>query len=407
VKISDWDHYLITIQNINQQQTDVLNALSFQADSLPIGGAGPLLHKLIRNYYTEIQEEGQDLSTIRKLPLSLGKMLQNQLEQSFKRKQFFIRNIPLWMEPLQKEQRITKEDTGQLLSAFPYLMRLKYSFQTEEGKERTENPEKTSISQTRGPLFFLNNITQLLFSKNKKGRKLLQAWNRNFHKDFFNTSPYGLQDKIQKREALFQEENGITNNPRRLKKPKSTCHRTLEGLGFWNMVENEPPLLSSDSKIAYWALINYCRLEQQDLSETRTRIMKSKGSQDPYVQEAILSVSDINCQMIQLQIRINELLRFPCIAPYLLLPLDQREESLIRNCIERQGSLYLLLDYEPTIEDIGYSCSYSDLTIPYIPDYLTHPGAEQLKSSPTCKQESFKLGANVEPLDSRSNQHPE
>ena len=45
------------------------------------------------------------------------------------------------MEPLQKEQRITKEDTGQLLSAFPYLMRLKYSFQTEEGKERTENPE--------------------------------------------------------------------------------------------------------------------------------------------------------------------------------------------------------------------------------------------------------------------------
>jgi len=150
VKISDWDHYLITIQNINQQQTDVLNALSFQADSLPIGGAGPLLHKLIRNYYTEIQEEGQDLSTIRKLPLSLGKMLQNQLEQSFKRKQFFIRNIPLWMEPLQKEQRITKEDTGQILSAFPYLMRLKYSFQTEKGKERTENLEKTSTPQTRG-----------------------------------------------------------------------------------------------------------------------------------------------------------------------------------------------------------------------------------------------------------------
>jgi len=95
VKISDWDHYLITLQNINQQQTDVLNTLSFQADSLPIGGAGPLLHKLIRNYYTETQEEGQDLSTIRKLPLSMGKMLQNQLEQSFKRKQFFIRNIPL------------------------------------------------------------------------------------------------------------------------------------------------------------------------------------------------------------------------------------------------------------------------------------------------------------------------
>ena len=27
VKISDWDHYLITLQNINQQQTDALNTL--------------------------------------------------------------------------------------------------------------------------------------------------------------------------------------------------------------------------------------------------------------------------------------------------------------------------------------------------------------------------------------------
>jgi hypothetical protein len=95
-----------------------------------------------------MQEEGQDLSTIKRLPSSLDKMLQNQLEQSFKRKQFFIRNIPLWMEPLQKEQRITKEDMGQLLSAFPCLMRLKCSFQTEEGKERTENSEKTSTSQS-------------------------------------------------------------------------------------------------------------------------------------------------------------------------------------------------------------------------------------------------------------------
>jgi len=161
---------------------------------------------------------------------------------------------------------------GKLLTAFPYLMRLKYSFQTEEGKERTENPEKTSTSQSRGPLFFPNNITQLLFSKNQKGRKLLQAWNRNFHKDFFSTTPCELQDRIRKLEALFQEEKRITNNPRRLKKPKSTCHRTLEGLGFWNLVENGPPLLSSDSKIAYWALINNCRLEQQDLSEARTEL---------------------------------------------------------------------------------------------------------------------------------------
>jgi hypothetical protein len=106
---------------------------------------------------------------------------------------------------LQKEQHITKEDMGQLLSAFPCLMRTKYSFKTEEGKERTKNPKKTSTSQTRGPLFFLNNITQLLFSKNKKRRKLHQAWNRNFHKDFFNTTPNGLQDRIQKLEALFQE----------------------------------------------------------------------------------------------------------------------------------------------------------------------------------------------------------
>ncbi len=121
-----------------------------------------------------MQEEGQDLSTIRKLPSSLG-MLQHQLEQSFKRKQFLIRNIPFWMEPLQKEQRITKDDMGQLLAAFPYLMRPEYSFQIEGGKERTENPEKTSTSQSRGPLFFLINITQLLLSKNQKGRKLLQA----------------------------------------------------------------------------------------------------------------------------------------------------------------------------------------------------------------------------------------
>ena len=76
--------------------------------------------------------------------------------------------------------------------------------------------------------------------------------------------------------------------------------------------------------------------------------MKSRGSQDPYVQEAILSVTDINHQIIQLQTRINELFRFPSTAPYLTLPLDQREESLIKNCIKRQGSFFLLLDYEPT-----------------------------------------------------------
>jgi hypothetical protein len=123
-------------------------------------------------------------------------------------------------------------------------------------------------------------------------------------------------------EKLFQEEKGLTNNPRRLKRPKTICHRTLERLGFWNLVEKEPPLLSSDSKIAYWALINYCRLEQQDLSEARARIMKSRGSQNPYVQDTILSVTDINRQIIQLQIRINEHVWFSVITLDLMLPLD-------------------------------------------------------------------------------------
>jgi hypothetical protein len=106
--------------------------------------------------------------------------------------------------------------------------------------------------------------------------------------------------------------------------------------------------------MAYWALINYCHLEQQDLSEARTRIMESRGSQDPYVQEAILSVTGINHQIIQLQTRINEVLRFPTTTPYLMLPLDQREESLIKNCIKRQGSSFLFLDYEPATEEDKY-----------------------------------------------------
>jgi hypothetical protein len=57
VKISEWDHYLTALQKINQQQADTLNALSFQADSLPLGEAGPLLHGIIRNCYTETREE--------------------------------------------------------------------------------------------------------------------------------------------------------------------------------------------------------------------------------------------------------------------------------------------------------------------------------------------------------------
>ena len=44
------------------------------------------------NFYLESQEENQDLSIIRKLPLSLSRFLQNQVEQSFKRKKLFIRH---------------------------------------------------------------------------------------------------------------------------------------------------------------------------------------------------------------------------------------------------------------------------------------------------------------------------
>ena len=117
------------------------------------------------------------------------------------------------------------------------------------------------------------------------------------------------------------------------------------------------------------------------------------------MQETILSVSDINRHMIELQIRINKLLWFPSIAPYLLLSLEKREESLIKNCIERQGSLYLLLDYLPTLEDKDYSCNFSDLTNPHIPHRLTDPEAQQLNSSTAFKQESTKPNIGVEPSD--------
>jgi hypothetical protein len=163
------------------------------------------------------------------------------------------------------------------------------------------------------------------------------------------------------------------------------------------LVEDGPPLLSSDSKIAYWALINDCRLEQQDLSKAGTKIMKSRGSQDPYVQEAILSVTDINCQIIQLQTRINEILWFPCTALYLMLPLDQREEGLIRVCIKRQGSLYLLLDYEPAAEDEGNSCNFLDLDIPLTLHDLTKFSDEQFKSSSAYRQESNTPSDQVKP----------
>jgi len=66
---------------------------------------------------------------------------------------------------LQKEQRITKEDMGQLLSAFPCLMRIKYSFQTEEGKEKTENQERLQPSKQEAR--FSSLITSHHFSSPK------------------------------------------------------------------------------------------------------------------------------------------------------------------------------------------------------------------------------------------------
>jgi hypothetical protein len=223
---------LTPVQNINVEQTHVLNSPYIPGWLTPHGRSLSSHNRTHRNSYLETQEENQDLSAIRRLPSSLGRALQNQLEQSIRQKQIFIKHLPFWMEPRQKKQRITKDDMGQLFTAFPCLMKIKYSLPTEEGKKRTENQKKNSTSKTIGPLFFLNNITQLLFSKNEKGRRLLKAFDRNFYKNVLNTIKYGLQDKIQRLKLKFQEEKGITDNPRRHTRPKSLCHRILEGLGF-------------------------------------------------------------------------------------------------------------------------------------------------------------------------------
>jgi hypothetical protein len=159
-------------------------------------------------------------------------------------------------------------------------------------------------------------------------------------------------------------------------------------------VEQEPPLLSSDSKIAYWALINYCRLEQQDLSEARTKIMKSRGSQNSYVQESILAVNNLNRQIIQLQMGINELVRFPTTAQYLMLPLDQREESLIKGCVKRQGNYFLLLDYDPTTEeDLFFNTMSLIMATPrFPPDLFEILGIETKSYTPSsiyCQEPAY------------------
>ena len=100
--------------------------------------------------------------------------------------------------------------------------------------------------------------------------------------------------------------------------------------------------------------------------------MKSRGSQNSYVQESILAVNNLNRQIIQLQMGINELVRFPTIAQYLMLPLDQREESLIKGCVKRQGNYFLLLDYDPTTEEDQFFSSMSLLlATPHFPPDLS------------------------------------
>jgi hypothetical protein len=71
-----------------------------------------------------------------------------------------------------------------------------------------------------------------------------------------------------------------------------------------------------------------------------------------------------------------------------MLPLDQREEGLIRDCI---------LDYEPAAEDEGYSCNFLDLDIPLTLHDLTKFEDEQFKSSSAYRQESNTPRDQVKP----------
>jgi len=92
----------------------------------------------------------------------------------------------------------------------------------------------------------------------------------------------------------------------------------------------------------------------------------------PELLRTILAVNNLNRQIIQLQMGINELVRFPTIAQYLMLPLDQREESLIKGCVKRQGNYFLLLDYDPTTEEDQFFSSMSLLlATPHFPPDLS------------------------------------
>ncbi len=73
----------------------------------------------------------------------------------------------------------------------------------------------------------VNNITQLLFSRNQTGRKLLQAWDRSFYQEFYDTTSYGLQDRIRKLEKLFQGEKGLINKGSQVLSDSLVTHFSL------------------------------------------------------------------------------------------------------------------------------------------------------------------------------------
>ena len=72
------------------------------------------------------------------------------------------------MSPIQKEKHITKDDMGALHTAYRVSMKIKYHLQSPEGKERNQELERPP-SRSGGP-FFLYNILQFFFSKNKQGQ---------------------------------------------------------------------------------------------------------------------------------------------------------------------------------------------------------------------------------------------
>ncbi len=112
-------------------------------------------------------------------------------------------------------------------------------------------------------------------------------------------------------------------------------------------------------------------------------VFKSLGNITFVVSSLELYVCDFFYHLLPTQ------LRFTVTAPYLMLPFDQREESLIKNCIKRLGSFFLLLDYEPTKEEVQYYDTPLTLTTPHFPLDLLGLEKELPKSSSIYCQESI------------------